>query len=99
MFHLFFSQINNPYEYNRDLLIELLKRISEFTLDKVHGYEKVVLILFRLGVTVLTQPYISGTRAFGVTMILEGKPCIVITDMNKNIISYGLIYCMNYIMS
>lgn len=78
-----FSQINNPYEYNRDLLIELLKRISEFTLDKVHGYEKVVLILFRLGVTVLTQPYISGTRAFGVTMILEGKPCIVITDMNK----------------
>lgn len=83
MFHLFFSQINNPYEYNRDLLIELLKRISEFTLDKVHGYEKVVLILFRLGVTVLTQPYISGTRAFGVTMILEGKPCIVITDMNK----------------
>ena len=78
-----FSQINNPYEYNRDLLIELLKRISEFTSDRVHGYEKVVLILFRLGVTVLTQPYISGTRAFGVTMILGGKPCIVITDMNK----------------
>ena len=38
-----FSQINNPYEYNRDLLIELLKRISEFTSDRVHGYEKVVL--------------------------------------------------------
>lgn len=78
-----FSQINNPYEYNRDLLIELLKRISEFTSDRVHGYEKVVLVLFRLGVTVLTQPYISGTRAFGVTMILGGKPCIVITDMSK----------------
>ena len=78
-----FSQINNPYEYNRELLVELLKRISEFTSDTVHGYEKIVLILFRMGVTVITQPYISGTRAFGVTMILDGKPCIVITDMNK----------------
>lgn len=78
-----FSQINNPYEYNRELLIELLKRISEFTADVIHGYEKIVLILFRMGVTVITQPYVSGTRAFGVTMILDGKPCIVITDMNK----------------
>lgn len=78
-----FSKINNPYEYNSELLIELLKRISEFTEDVVHGYEKIVLILFRIGVTVITQPYVSGTRAFGVTMILDGKPCIVITDMNK----------------
>lgn len=78
-----FSQINNPYEYNSELLIELLKRISEFTADVVHGYEKIVLVLFRIGVTVITQPYVSGTRAFGVTMILDGKPCIVITDMNK----------------
>lgn len=78
-----FSKINNPFEYNRTLLIELLKRIGEFTTDKIHGYEKVILILYRLGITVLTQPYISGTRSFGVTMILDGKPCIVITDMNK----------------
>lgn len=78
-----FSQINNPYEYNSELLIELLKRISEFTADVIHGYEKIVLVLFRIGVTVITQPYVSGTRAFGVTMILNGKPCIVITDMNK----------------
>lgn len=78
-----FSQINNPYEYNSELLIELLKRISEFTADVLHGYEKIVLVLFRIGVTVITQPYVSGTRAFGVTMILDGKPCIVITDMNK----------------
>ena len=78
-----FSQINNPYEYNRELLIELLKRIKEFTSDVVHGYEKIVLILFRIGVTVITQPYIPKTRAFGVTMVLNVKPCIVITDMNK----------------
>lgn len=78
-----FSKINNPYEYNRELLIELLKKIGQFTVDTLHGYEKIILILFQLGITVLTQPYVSGTRAFGVTMILEGKPCIVITDMNK----------------
>ena len=78
-----FSQINNPHEYNPELLVELLKRIGEFTADVVHGYERIVLVLFRIGVTVITQPYVSGTRAFGVTMILDGKPCIVITDMNK----------------
>lgn len=78
-----FSQINNPHVYDRELLIEFLKRISEFTSDCAHGYEKAILVLFRIGITVLTQTYISGTRAFGVTMILNGKPCIVITDMNK----------------
>lgn len=78
-----FSRIGNPNDYNRDLLIEFMKRISEFTADTVHGYERAVLVLFRIGVTVLTQSYVSGTRAFGVTMILNGKPCIVITDMNK----------------
>ncbi|WP_047451794.1 helix-turn-helix domain-containing protein [Alistipes sp. ZOR0009] len=78
-----FSKINNPNEYNRELLLEFLKRIREFTVDSKHGYEKVVLILYRLGITVLTQSYIPKTGAFGVTMILDGKPCIVITDMKK----------------
>lgn len=78
-----FSKINNPNEYDKELLFQLLKRVSEFTQDEVNGYKRFVLVLFQLGVTVLTQSYVSGTKSFGVTMILEGKPCIVITDMNK----------------
>ncbi|MGP1545389.1 MAG: ImmA/IrrE family metallo-endopeptidase [Prevotella intermedia] len=78
-----FESIGNPYEYDKELLIEFIKRIHTYTEDRVNGYEKATLVLYRLGVTVLTQPYISKTGSFGVTMILNGKPCIVITDMNK----------------
>lgn len=78
-----FKKINNPNPYDRELLEEFVKHIYEYTVDEIHGYEKVVLILYRLGVTVLTQPYITGTGKYGATMIIEGKPCIVITDMNK----------------
>lgn len=81
---LSFERINNPYEYDRDTLIEFLKHIHEYTEDVRFGYERVVMVLYRLGVTVLTQPYIEKTGAFGVTMVLDGKPCIVITDLKKN---------------
>lgn len=78
-----FLKISNPFEYDRELLIEFLKRISQYTADVVHGLEKIVLILFRLGVTVLIHEYVPNTTSFGVSMIVNGKPCIVITDMNK----------------
>lgn len=79
-----FERINNPYEYDRGMLEEFMKKIHEYTEDVKYGYEKVVMVLFRLGITVLTQPYLEKTGAFGVTMIIDGKPCIVITDMQKN---------------
>ena len=78
-----FKKINNPYPFDRELLEEFVKHIYEYTTDEVHGYEKVIFVLYRLGVTVLTQPYVTGTGKFGATMIIDGKPCVVITDMNK----------------
>lgn len=78
-----FEKINNPYEYDKETLIEFMKHIQEYTVDVAHGFERVVMVLYRLGVTVLTQPYITNTGAFGVTMIIDKKPCIVITDMQK----------------
>ena len=78
-----FEQINNPYDYDEEMLKLYLPKIHEYTLDTVYGYEKVVLTLFRMGVTVLTQPYIKGIGAFGASMFINGKPCIVVTDMMK----------------
>ena len=78
-----FLKIANPYEFDRNLLIQLVKRASEFTADEVNGYYRFVLVLYQIGITVLTQPYIKGTKSFGGTIIVDGKPCIVITDMNK----------------
>lgn len=78
-----FEQINNPFEYDEELLKLYLPKIHEYTLDPIHGYEKVVLTLFRMGVTVLTQSYIKGIGAFGASMFINGKPCVVVTDMMK----------------
>ena len=78
-----FLRIDNPNEFDRNLLIQLVKRTSEFTADEVNGYHRFVLVLYQIGITVLTQPYISGTKSHGGTIIVAGKPCIVITDMGK----------------
>ncbi len=78
-----FEQINNPFEYDEELLKLYLPKIHEYTLDPIRGYEKVVLTLFRMGVTVLTQSYIKGIGAFGASMFVNGKPCVVVTDMMK----------------
>ena len=78
-----FNQIGNPHEYDKELLTQLIKRSSEFTKDTVYGYYRFILVLYQLGITVLTQPYTTKTKAFGGTLVLNGKPCIIITDMGK----------------
>ncbi|MVX35236.1 MULTISPECIES: ImmA/IrrE family metallo-endopeptidase [Myroides] len=80
---LSFSRIDNPNEYNRELLIEFLKRIKTLTNDVKDGFSQAQYVLFQLGITVIVQSYLSKTKAFGVSMIVNDKPCIVITDMGK----------------
>ncbi len=78
-----FARINNPNDYNEHLLIEFVKRIKTFTKDVNFGFAKVINVLYQLGITVLVQPYINHTKAFGISMIVNDKPCIVITDLGK----------------
>lgn len=78
-----FIKIENPNEFDKDLLFQLLRRSAEFTEDERNGYYKFILILYQIGITVLTQPYATGTNAHGATLIINGKPCVIITDMGK----------------
>lgn len=78
-----FIKIGNPNEFDKDLLFQLLRRSAEFTEDERNGYYKFILVLYQIGITVLTQPYATGTNAHGATLILNGKPCVIITDMGK----------------
>lgn len=79
-----FEKINNPNEYDEELLVGFLKRIKSYTKDIDFGFSKVVYVLFQLGVTVIVQPYMTQTKAYGVSMIVNGKPCIILTDLGKN---------------
>ena len=78
-----FNRIDNPNEFNPNLLTQLMKRSAEFTKDTRYGYYRFILVLYQIGVTVLTQQYTTGTKAYGGTLILNDKPCIIVTDMGK----------------
>lgn len=79
-----FELINNPYTYNRDELIELMPKIRPFTRDEEHGLIKVLKALYAVGVTVIYQPSIDKLQVRGATMSVNNKPCIVLSDLNKN---------------
>ncbi|MDD3502364.1 MAG: pirin [Candidatus Cloacimonetes bacterium] len=79
-----FELIDNPYDYNRDELIELMPKIRPFTRDEEHGLTKVLKALYAVGITVIYQPSIEKLQVRGATMSVNNKPCIVLSDLNKN---------------
>lgn len=77
-----FVEMNNPNEYDRELLKDfVLKRIKQYTSDVNSGFSIAIYVLYQLGVSVLVQDYITGTHAYGVSLIVNGKPCIVLTAL------------------
>lgn len=80
---LTFSQINNSFAYDENLLVEFIKRIKTFSIDTKDGFTTVLCVLFKLGITVLVQSYHTKTTAFGISMIVNDKPCIIVTDLGK----------------
>jgi len=80
----YFELIDNPNEYSREELIELIPKIKPYTLNVENGLLTVFRALFNVGVTVVFQPLLPKTQIRGATFIVNGKPCIVVTDFNKN---------------
>lgn len=79
-----FKIINNQNLYDRNKLKELIVKIKPYSQDVSNGLLTVCRALYNVGVTVIFQSYLSTTQVRGATFIIEGKPCIVITDFNKN---------------
>ena len=79
-----FKGINNPNEYDRNRLIEILPRIKPYTRSIENGLISVLKALFSVGVTVIYQPKLSKEQVRGATMIVNDKPCIVLSDINDH---------------
>ncbi len=79
-----FEMLHNPNEYDRTLLVELIPKIRPYTMNEEKGLTTVVKALYKIGVTVIYQPHIPNVQAYGATFTVYDKPCIVITDLNKN---------------
>lgn len=78
-----FRVINNPNDYDRNRLKDLIIKIKPYSQDVKDGLFTVCKALYNIGVTVIFQDYLSTTQVRGGTFIINGKPCIVLTDFNK----------------
>lgn len=78
-----FKGIDNPNPYDRNALKRLLPKIRPYTRDVKKGLRNVMTALFHVGVTVIYQPSIDKLQVRGATMCVNGKPCVVISDVNK----------------
>ncbi|WP_420154164.1 ImmA/IrrE family metallo-endopeptidase [Siphonobacter sp.] len=75
-----FKHINNKYPYDRDALINYIPSIRWHTTDIKYGLYQVIRDLYKLGVTVIFQPYLTTLYVRGATISINNRPCIVITN-------------------
>lgn len=75
--------INNPNPFDRDRLSKIASRLRGLTISEERGFFTAVKALYEIGVTVIFQSYLSGTAVRGATFVINNKPCIVLTDINK----------------
>lgn len=78
-----FTEIGCPYSYDRVKLLEIAPRIKPYTQYTTNGLVTVIRALYRCGVFVIFQPRCEGLQVRGATMIVNGRPCVVLSDHNK----------------
>lgn len=78
-----FAKIANPNEYDREALKDVIIKIRPYCQDVENGLLTVCKALYSVGVTVIIQNHLSLTQVRGGTFFVNGKPCIVLTDLNK----------------
>lgn len=79
-----FNLINNPNNYDRESLVDLIPKIKPYTRNIENGLLMVAKALYKVGVTIIFQPSIEKLQIRGATFALNNKPCIVLSDLNKN---------------
>lgn len=96
----YFELINNPNEYSRNDLVELIPKIKPYTQNVEKGLITVFRALYNIGVTVVFQPKLPKTQIRGATFVINDKPCIVVTDFNKNYatIWFALIHELHHVL-
>lgn len=96
----YFELIDNPNEYHRQNLVDLIPKIKPYTQNLENGLLTVCQALYNVGVTVVFQPSLPKTQIRGATFFIDNKPCIVITDFNKNYatIWFALIHELSHVL-
>lgn len=95
-----FKLVNNPNDYDRSSLKEVVVNIKPYSRDEKNGLYTVCKALYNIGVTVIFQNYLPTTHARGATFIINDKPCVVITDYLKKYptIWFTLLHELNHVL-
>jgi hypothetical protein len=75
-----FKELSNPYEYDRQKLIDYIPSIRAQCLNIDNGLKYVISDLYKLGVTVIYQSAFSNLHLRGATVMVNDKPCIALTN-------------------
>ena len=96
----YFELIDNRNEYSRERLIDLIPKIKPYTQNVEKGLLTIFQALYNVGVTVVFQPSLPKTQIRGATFFINNKPCVVITDFNKNYatIWFALIHELSHVL-
>jgi HTH-type transcriptional regulator / antitoxin HigA len=76
----YFDEIDNPYKFNQQSLIDYFPKLRWQSTDVEHGFLNVIRHLYKLGITVIYQPPLHTLQLRGATFSVNEKPCIVITN-------------------
>lgn len=76
-----FESVNNPYDFDYNEFERQIPKIRAYTQLEEKGLLTVIRALFRVGITVIVQKYVTNTNVKGATFIVNDKPCIVLTDV------------------
>ena len=74
------DSINNKNEFDFDEFKKLIPKIRPYSRLETNGLLTVIKALYIVGITVIVQKYVSKTSVKGATFMVNGKPCIVLTD-------------------
>lgn len=75
-----FTELNNPYKYDRQALIEYFPEIRWHSTNVKTGLINIIRNLFKIGITVIYLPSLPSIHLRGATFSVNNKPCIVITN-------------------
>lgn len=78
-------EIDNPNHFDREAFLQIIPRLRSLTCDEDKGLAKAAHLLSKVGVTVIVLGYVSKIQVRGATFLVNGKPCIVISDFNKRL--------------
>jgi HTH-type transcriptional regulator/antitoxin HigA len=73
-------ELGNPYTYERDELVKFFPDIRWHSTNAATGLLNVVRNLYKLGITVIFLPHLRNLQVRGATIVVNNKPCIVLTN-------------------